>query len=121
MKADEATCIAGLCHSLYGTEVFKHQTILERDTLKNIIGEESENLVYLFSKENRFTRIVENTENLNKKTITSLLQILYANDIEQTNRGGYRDENHKKHHLQFKLLIKNKLIELNTNNEYYIY
>jgi hypothetical protein len=109
INADENTCIAGLCHSLYGTEFFKYKTVIERDELKNIIGEESENLVYLFSLKNRFKRIVENTDSLDKKTVISLLQILYANEVEQIGRGSFIDEDHKKHHFKVLSIINEKL------------
>ena len=41
---------AGLFHSIYGTEYYKHSEKLNvnREEVKNLIGEESENLVYIF-------------------------------------------------------------------------
>ena len=43
-------CYAGLFHSVYGTSYFKPKTISldHRDIVKDIIGEEAENLVFMF-------------------------------------------------------------------------
>lgn len=43
-------CDAGLFHSVYGTAYFKPKTISldNRDIVKNIIGEDAENLVFMF-------------------------------------------------------------------------
>jgi hypothetical protein len=43
-------CDAGLFHSVYGTSYFKPKTISldNRDIVKDIIGEEAENLVFMF-------------------------------------------------------------------------
>ena len=43
-------CDAGLFHSVYGTAYFKPKTISldNRDIVKDIIGEEAENLVFMF-------------------------------------------------------------------------
>jgi len=43
-------CDAGLFHSVYGTAYFKPKTISldNRDVVKDIIGEEAENLVFMF-------------------------------------------------------------------------
>jgi hypothetical protein len=50
-RAAPALCTAGLFHSVYGTESFAHVTVdaADRETLRSIIGDESERLVYLFS------------------------------------------------------------------------
>src|SRR5262245_17544247 len=43
-------CLAGLFHSIYGTVIFKNQTveISNRSVIQNLIGEEAEELAYLF-------------------------------------------------------------------------
>lgn len=43
-------CNAGLFHSVYGTAYFKPKTISlnNRDIIKDLIGEEAENLVFMF-------------------------------------------------------------------------
>ena len=40
---------AGLFHSIYGTTVFQHQSTNDRDAVKELIGEQAEELVYKFS------------------------------------------------------------------------
>ena len=39
---------AGLFHSVYGTTYFKPKIIKDRDVVRELIGEEAEELVYLF-------------------------------------------------------------------------
>ena len=39
---------AGLFHSVYGTTVFKHQSTNDRDAVKELIGEQAEDLVWKF-------------------------------------------------------------------------
>ena len=41
---------AGLFHSIYGTTVFKHESTDNRDLVRELIGEQAEELVYEFSK-----------------------------------------------------------------------
>jgi hypothetical protein len=51
-KERDAVCLAGLCHSIYGTNLFKHVTLESetgREMLRAEIGAEAENLVWLFS------------------------------------------------------------------------
>lgn len=45
-----AVCLAGLFHSVYGTEFFRRQTIpiAERPLVRDVIGEEAEELAYQF-------------------------------------------------------------------------
>jgi len=49
--AEPRLCTAGLFHSVYGTESFDRVTIdrSERHEVRSLIGEESEQIVYLFS------------------------------------------------------------------------
>jgi|TARA_B110000977_G_scaffold149495_1_gene189498 hypothetical protein len=47
--AQEYVCDAGLFHSIYGTISFRHKTTEDRDRIRELIGNESENLVYTFS------------------------------------------------------------------------
>jgi hypothetical protein len=43
-------CLAGLCHSLYGTESFEPVPIVSRGDLRKAIGQSAETLVYLYSR-----------------------------------------------------------------------
>ena len=49
-NCSDALCIAGLFHSIYGTSFFRHKMISmdDRDTIKNLIGVDAENIVYNF-------------------------------------------------------------------------
>lgn len=53
--APEIVCIASAFHSVYGTNAYVNNAIshTERDKYKDILGEDVENLVYLFSIANR--------------------------------------------------------------------
>ena len=60
--APRETCLAGLFHSIYGTQYFKNQTgrLHERKNVQKIIGQQAELLVYLFCATDRrefFTNI----------------------------------------------------------------
>lgn len=46
----EHVCLAGLFHSIYGTNFFRHQCLpfKDRDQLQALIGRKAENLAYLF-------------------------------------------------------------------------
>ena len=50
-EAELTVCTAGLFHSVYGTESFDRATIdrSEREAVRLMIGEEAEQIVYLFS------------------------------------------------------------------------
>jgi len=47
--APKYVCDAGLFHSIYGTISFKHKTTEDRDMIREMIGSDAENLVYIFS------------------------------------------------------------------------
>ena len=48
-------CMAGLCHSIYGTQIFKHisANITERPKIQEVIGKQAEELAYLFCASDR--------------------------------------------------------------------
>jgi len=52
-RCDDATCLAGLYHSIYGTSVFKHQTTNDRELIKSVIGERAEFLAWIFCNAKR--------------------------------------------------------------------
>lgn len=83
MNASEETCLAGLYHSCYGTERFSLKDKINRKDVVFYIGKDAEELVYYFSLPNRDDVILQNSMNLDPKKQLSLLQILYANEIEQ--------------------------------------
>jgi hypothetical protein len=82
--ADQNVCLAGLYHSIYGTDSFSQQVLVTRETIKLLIGEYSENLVFIFStaknKDLEFLKIP--TTQIEEE----LLLISYANLKEQQPR-----------------------------------
>lgn len=55
--APDATCVAGLFHSVYGTPRFKQVLTDDRELIKDAIGPEAESLVWKFSKVSNFGEI----------------------------------------------------------------
>ena len=79
-------CDAGLYHSIYGTEYFKPKTLTleQRPIVREIIGHEAEQLAYLFCTVlNRFPSF-QAMAGPNRRM---LMQIEYANQMEQHNQG----------------------------------
>ena len=88
----EDICAAGLYHSAYGTEHYESACNLNltREKVKELIGEESENLVYLFcTLKSRTSAIIDNTYHLDNETIHKLRWIEYANLTDQNTNGKY--------------------------------
>lgn len=52
-RQPEYVCLAGLYHSIYGTNYFTKTTTTDRDAIKNVIGEKAERLAYLFCNAHR--------------------------------------------------------------------
>ena len=95
---EKEVCYAGLFHSIYGTQIFKHQTLSykDRNKIKKLIGERAEHLAYLFSVSDRprafeeakkTLKIYDTNENrdilISEKDIESLQKIERANLVEQ--------------------------------------
>jgi hypothetical protein len=82
-------CLAGLYHSIYGTEYFQHQSLKDRSKLVMIIGVRAELLVHYFATKDRplFETIpgddVYMTPEQAKDVRTNLIEIEAANLIEQ--------------------------------------
>jgi hypothetical protein len=72
---------AGLFHSIYGTPVFKHQSTDDRDAVRELIGEQAEEVVYHFCQIEQ-----PRLENINKlhtgRLRGDLLILTRANFIE---------------------------------------
>lgn len=78
-------CIAGLYHSVYGTEHFTPVTRLTKHTVKEYIGERSEDLVSTFcSLKDRDISILKNLNNYDERKRKDLLYINYANLMDQS-------------------------------------
>lgn len=72
-------CLAGLYHSIYGTDTFKHKSLHNRYELIEMIGERAETLVHLFSTKTR--PLFEDVED--EKLRIQLMEIEAANLLEQ--------------------------------------
>ena len=93
-------CLAGLFHSIYGTQIYKKQTLglYKREIIKNAIGIEAEYLVYLFCIMDRgyfYNNLGSNKLRssqdetyilISEKTKRNLCEILVANRLEQEKR-----------------------------------
>lgn len=96
----DSVCLAGLLHGVYGTWHVSHRTLslAERGTLRGLIGEEAEALVYLFAVSERPKDFIESLDRhpvrirdhhtgedttLSRETLDRLLEIEAANIIEQ--------------------------------------
>ena len=79
---------AGLFHSVYGTTYFKPKMTQDRETIRSLIGEKAENLVYLFCNIDRPRK--KNIELIRDDEVREdLLKIERANaiDTQKENRG----------------------------------
>jgi hypothetical protein len=101
--AREAVCLAGLCHSIYGTNAFKEASVaateMERMDVIAMIGYEAERLAYIFCSTERPLAFIEAAErgepyrmvnrrdgrsfDLSPTDLHDLLQIEAANLSEQ--------------------------------------
>ncbi len=114
----ESVCIAGLCHSIYGTESFRQTPVAleERERVKSAIGEDSEKLTYYFGahkkrslwanleKETGYTitdRFTETEIALSDEDMASMIALTLANWLEQR---PFVDEKHK-------FIIKDELVQ----------
>jgi hypothetical protein len=99
----EAICLAGLCHSIYGTESFSKTpaTLENRSYLRELIGYEAEKLAYLFGahKKDSLWKNIERSNDfsvqdrfdqsqviLSREELGSLITITLANWLEQRPR-----------------------------------
>lgn len=85
-KCNDTICIAGLFHSAYGTEFFRHCTLTDRQELIDRIGIEAEELVHLFCTIPQRIESITYSRNIPDKHLLSLKWIEYANLTEQIPR-----------------------------------
>ena len=69
-------CYAGLLHSIYGNDIFDVDFKVERKTIKDLIGEEAESIVYYFNSTSR--------DQLWKEKKPNIIPILVANELDNT-------------------------------------
>lgn len=99
--APERVCLAALFHSIYGTNAFIHHSLAldQRARLMSCIGDEAEQLAYLFCSINRPQALIDAVEGapvhhrqtveplaVSRPTLCDLLCIECANLIEQGGR-----------------------------------
>jgi Rps23 Pro-64 3,4-dihydroxylase Tpa1-like proline 4-hydroxylase len=83
-RESEDLCLAGLLHSVYGTEFFNADLNTSRETVKNIIGDYAENVIYNFCNlKNRDYDILE-TLDLKDQLSQDLFKLARANLLSQT-------------------------------------
>ena len=97
---DQDVCLAGLFHSIYGTEVYTRTSadLAERGTIRRAIGSRAEELAYLFcacdrrhllsnvEKRDAFElhdRFTDRSVSLDGGTLAALVEIALANELEQ--------------------------------------
>jgi hypothetical protein len=90
-QCDEV-CYAGLLHSIYETEYFKHNLIFDEKQIIDLVGNYTNQLIKYFSINDRDIVILENTLNFSIKEHKDLLYMLYANMIEQSYRQNVNKE-----------------------------
>jgi len=108
---DSETRLAGLCHSVYGTEYFQHSLfdLENRAELQQCIGVMAESLVYLFCTIDRrglrglreppiliYDRASKNYIEIDSKTFDSLKYVELANFIDQLEADS-NDLNYEEH------------------------
>ena len=99
----ENLCIAGLCHSIYGTESYRQAPIdlSEREKIKAILGSEAEELAYFFGahvkdslwenlkRANNFSfydRLNDSVTLISEDQLKDLVTLALANWLEQRPR-----------------------------------
>jgi (p)ppGpp synthase/HD superfamily hydrolase len=103
----EDVCLAGLFHSIYGTEFFDANINIDEQEVIDIIGEYANSLVKKFSIDNRDENIVYNLLNASKQEQLDLLYMLYANVVEQSYRLSFEKDFYAK--------IKNRITFLENS------
>jgi hypothetical protein len=87
-------CIAGLCHSIYGTESFSKApaTLDNREFMKTLIGQEAEELTYLFGAHQKESlwKNLDRPVIISSKSLSDLITLTLANWLEQRPRVGHK-------------------------------
>jgi len=101
----EYLCLAGLFHSVYETEYFKLDAPYSRTEVKELIGEQAENLVYEFCNISpRTNKLIERDGEWTDSVYADLLDIEFVNAIEQ---GYYNDSIKTIEAIRKHLVIRN--------------
>jgi len=93
MGCSEEVCLAGLYHSVYGTDSFDTEIKLPKELVVKLIGIKAEKLVSIFCHTiNRTESLLNNIFGLDQETRYDLLCIELANLEEQLGRMGSHNE-----------------------------
>ena len=84
-NAPEYLCLAGLFHSIYGTEYFHYDKPINRKFVRDYIGKEAEELVFLFChlRERDDTILKSENKDLVFLGLMNLLETYAANKDDQ--------------------------------------
>ena len=85
----EHECVAGLCHSIYGTDGYQTSlaSVAERDFVRTAIGAQAENLVFAFASYEHLELQPDLKATLSESALRSLSFIALANGVEQLAAG----------------------------------
>jgi len=83
LNQSDDVCMAGLFHSIYGTEFFQPGLKIDEKEVVSYIGEYSNRLVKIFCEPNRDSTIYLNNRNYETQFNLDLLYILFTNMLEQ--------------------------------------
>lgn len=86
LKVDDSVCLAGLFHSVFGTDYFQPNINVDRETVKHLIGDRALNIVHAMCLQNRNQHILENLDGVDPLMWRDTIYVLYANIIEQSYR-----------------------------------
>jgi hypothetical protein len=131
-ECHEDICFAGLFHSIYGNNFFMIKTETDRSIIKNLIGEKSEELVYIFNRnryENKEVSIISFANKLEQDMFHVLDNVYDKKDMDDFYFyfrdkapwkfiGAGKDETKWRkfnYYLNFKNKIENKLKKISEN------
>ena len=92
-KCNEDICYAGLFHSIYGNEIFKTVLETDREIIKNLIGKDAEELVYLYNQDrfkSKSLRIISLANKLDHQMI-EVIDNIFDNENISNNYFYFRD------------------------------
>ncbi len=86
-EQDEATCLAGLCHSVYGTRTYRSELGIARSDLREVVGADAEALTWRFRMIHLYERAAVVRQPALICTLCPALRAIYliglANLVEQ--------------------------------------
>ena len=93
-QVSDDVLLAGLYHSIYGTEFFNYKNSdITRDVVKELIGEYAENLAYEFcNMKNRMNTLMTNSNQYEPNILSDLIKIESCNLADQNANGIYDNQ-----------------------------